>query len=186
MLDHIAVRPTDARANDARANDARPDFITSYRATAACTRELGRLHEDIAAALAAWRAPFLAAGVSVPEEPVVRRSPARCLVQLGPVALTVAWLQRAQGTVADGELLAVVWRGEVAVRTPQGFERSYDRAGATSAIALWETVLVAVAENETQWGWIPAGKPGVAVSSATLAARCVERLCAAYAECTHE
>ena len=47
-------------------------------------------------------------------EPVVRRSPARCLVQLGPVALTVAWLQRAQGTVADGELLVVVWRGEVA------------------------------------------------------------------------
>ena len=138
MLDHIAVRQSDVRTSDARS-----DFITSYRATAACTRELGRLHDEIVAALADWRARFVASGASIPEEPVVRRSPARCMVQLGPVALTVAWLQRAQGTVADGELLAVVWRGEVAMRTPQGFERSYERAGASSATALWETVLVA-------------------------------------------
>ncbi len=177
MLDHIAVRQSDARTNDVRS-----DFITSYRATAACTRELGRLHDEIEAALADWRDRFAAAGASVPEEPVVRRSPARCLLQLGPVALTVAWLQRAQGTVADGELLAVVWRGEVAMRTPQGFERSYDRAGATSATALWETVVVANAPSEVLWGWAPPGEPDDAVSSATLAARCVERLCAAYAE----
>jgi hypothetical protein len=117
----------------------------------------------------------------VPEAPVVRRSPARCLVQLGPVALTLAWLQRAQGTVADGELLVVVWNGTVATRTPQGFERSHDRAGASSATVVWETVLVAVAEREAEWGWAPAGSAD-AISSATLAARCVERLCAAYME----
>jgi hypothetical protein len=179
MLDHIAVRRTDVRATDARS-----DFVTSYRATAACTRELGRLHDDIIATLGTWRGSFVTAGASVPEEPVVRRSPARCLVQLGPVALTVAWLQRAQGTVADGELLAVVWRGEVAVRTPQGFERSYERAGASSATALWETVLVAAAESETQWRWLPAGVADDAMSSAALAAQCVERLCAAYTEHT--
>ena len=179
MLDHIAVRRTDVRTTDVRS-----DFVTSYRATAACTRELGRLHDDIAAALSAWRDGFAAAGGSVPEEPVVRRSPARCLVQLGPVALTVAWLQRAQGTVADGELLAVVWRGEVAVRTPQGFERSYDRAGASSATALWETVLVAAAESETQWRWVTAGEADDPMSSAALAVQCVERLCAAYTEHT--
>jgi hypothetical protein len=177
MLDNIAVRQSDVRTHEARS-----DFLTSYRATAACTRELGRLHDEIVAALTAWRGQFVAAGATVPEEPVVRRSPARCLVQLGPVALTVAWLQRAQGTVADGELLAVVWRGEVAMRTPQGFERSYERAGASSATSVWETVLVATAPSEILWGWAPPGRADDAVSSATLAARCVERLCAAYEE----
>ena len=116
----------------------------------------------------------------------MRRSPARCLVQLGPVALTVAWLQRAQGTVADGELLAVVWRGEVAVRTPQGFERAHQQSGASSATALWETVLVVSAQSETKWGWAPADASGEAMSSAALAQQCVERLRSAYAECTRE
>jgi hypothetical protein len=117
---------------------------------------------------------------------VVRRSPARCLVQLGPVALTVAWLQRAQGTVADGELLVVVWRGEVAVRTPQGFERAHQRSGASSATALWESVLVVSAKNETEWGWAPATGGGEVLSSGALAHRCVERLRAAHSECTRE
>ena len=172
MLDHMAVR-SDARAHQ----DVHADYTSSYRANAACVRELARLHEEIAALLTD-------AGIS--DEPVVRRSPARCLVQLGPVALTVAWLQRAQGTVADGELLVVVWRGEVAVRTPQGFERAHQHSGASSATALWESVLVVSAENETEWGWAPAGAKGDALSSAALAHRCVERLRAAYTECTRE
>ena len=178
MLDNTAVRRSDVPANDTPV-----DFTTSYRASAACARELGRLYEEITTALAAWRAAYPSTGSAapVPEAPVVRRSPARCLVQLGPVALTLAWLQRAQGTVADGELLVVVWNGTVATRTPQGFERSHDRAGASSATVVWETVLVAVAEREAEWGWAPAGSAD-AISSATLAARCVERLCAAYME----
>lgn len=175
MLDHIAVRP------DARAHDAPADYITSFRANAACARELARLYDEIAALLADARVP---ADAKVPEEPVVRRSPARCLVQLGPVALTVAWLQRSQGTVADGELLVVVWRGEVAVRTPQGFERAHQHSGASSATALWESVLVASAQSETQWGWTTAGATDDTVSSAALAHRCVDRLRKAYAECT--
>ena len=174
MLDHIAVR------SDVRAHDAPAEYTSSFRANAACARELARLYDEITASLDEARSP---ADASVAEEPVVRRSPARCLVQLGPVALTVAWLQRAQGTVADGELLVVVWRGEVAVRTPQGFERAHQHSGATSATALWETVLVVSAQSETQWGWAPAGGSGEAVSSAALARRCVERLCAAHAEC---
>ena len=174
MLDHTAVRP------DVRAPDAPAEYISSFRANAACARELARLYDEIAASLTGERVP---ADASVAEEPVVRRSPARCLVQLGPVALTVAWLQRAQGTVADGELLVVVWRGEVAVRTPQGFERAHQHSGASSATALWETVLVASAQSETQWGWVSAGGTGEALSSAALARRCVERLRAAHAEC---
>jgi hypothetical protein len=171
MLDHIAVR------SDARAQNSHADYISSFRANAACARELARLYEEIATSL-------VPADAKAPEEPVVRRSPARCLVQLGPVALTVAWLQRSQGTVADGELLVVVWRGEVAVRTPQGFERAHQHSGASLATALWESVLVATAQSETQWGWVPAAGGGEALSSSALANRCVERLRAAYAECT--
>jgi len=173
MLDHIAVR------SDVRAHDAPADYTSSFRANAACARELARLYDEIAESLTDGRIP---ADAKITEEPVVRRSPARCLVQLGPVALTVAWLQRAQGTVADGELLVVVWRGEVAVRTPQGFERAHQHSGATSATALWETVLTVSAQSETQWGWAPAAG-GEAVSSAALARRCVDRLRAAHAEC---
>ena len=87
-------------------------------------------------------------------------------------------------TVADGELLVVVWRGEVAVRTPQGFERAHQRSGASSATALWESVLVVSATSETEWGWAPAKGEGDTRSSAALAHHCVERLRAAYAECT--
>ena len=175
MLDHIAVRP------DVRSHDAPADYTSSFRANAACARELARLYDEIAGSLTDARLPADAKVAA--EEPVVRRSPARCLVQLGPVALTVAWLQRAQGTVADGELLVVVWRGEVAVRTPQGFERAHQHSGASSATALWETVLVVSAQSETQWGWAPAAGGGDAESSADLARRCVERLRAAHAEC---
>jgi hypothetical protein len=175
MLDHIAVR------SDVRAHDAPADYTSSFRANAACARELARLYDEIAGSLADARVPADAKAAA--EEPVVRRSPARCLVQLGPVALTVAWLQRAQGTVADGELLVVVWRGEVGVRTPQGFERAHQHSGASSATALWETVLVVSAQSETQWGWAPASGGGDALSSPALAHRCVERLRAAYAEC---
>jgi hypothetical protein len=178
MLDHIAVR------SDARMHDAHAEYTSSYRANAACARELARLHEEIATSLA--DAHDVPADAKAPDEPVVRRSPARCLVQLGPVALTVAWLQRAQGTVADGELLVVVWRGEVAVRTPQGFERAHQHSGASSATALWESVLVVAAQSETEWGWAPAGAKGDPLSSSALAHRCVERLRAAYAECTRE
>lgn len=178
MLDHTAVR------SDVRAHDAPAEYTSSYRANAACVRELARLHDEIAASLTGSRG--IPADAGVPEEPVVRRSPARCLVQLGPVALTLAWLQRAQGTVADGELLVVVWRGEVAVRTPQGFERAYHRSGATSATALWESVLVVAAKSENEWGWATAGSEEDAMSSAELAHRCVDRLRTAYAECVRE
>jgi hypothetical protein len=177
MLDHITVR------SDGPKLDAHAQYTGSYRANAACVRELARLHEEIVASLTDAR---VLADANVSVEPVVRRSPARCLVQLGPVALTVAWLQRAQGTVADGELLIVVWRGEVAVRTPQGFERADQHSGASSATALWESVLVVSANSETDWGWMPAGGTAEALSSAALAQRCVERLCTAHAESVRE
>lgn len=178
MIDRIAERRADARTDDVRGN-----FITSHRATAVCARELARLHDAIADGLAAWGVGTTRTDDA--DAPVVRRTPGRCLVQVGPVALTVAWLQRAQETVADGELLVVVWRGAVAVQTPRSFEHTVDRAGATSATPVWETVLVANAGNEAGWAWVPVGVADVALSSTALADQCIERLRAAHAECAH-
>ncbi|HEX7977517.1 MAG TPA: hypothetical protein VF461_02885 [Gemmatimonadaceae bacterium] len=180
MMDGIAERHADARTDEVRGN-----FITSHRAAAVCARELARLHDAIADGLAAWGVGTARAGddASLADAPVVRRTPGRCLVQVGPVALTVAWLQRAQGTVADGELLVMVWRGAVAVQTPRGFERTGDRAGASSATPLWERVLVVAAESEKEWAWVPTGVVDVTLSSSALADQCIERLRAAHAEC---
>jgi len=180
MIDGIAERRADARTDEVRAS-----FITSHRAAAVCARELSRLHDAIADGLEGWGVGTARAGddPTLADVPVVRRTPARCLVQVGPVALTVAWLQRAQGTVADGELLVVVWKGAVAVQAPRGFERTADRAGASSATAVWETVLSATAESEAGWAWVPAGVADVTLSSTALAEQCIERLRTAHAEC---
>lgn len=174
MIDSISERVLDAQRHAPRAA-----YAASYRANAACVREIARLHDAVIDGLAAWRNTDTTV---VTAEAVVRRSPGRCLVQVGPVALTIAWLQAGQGSVADGELLIVVWRGEVATRTPRGFERSEDRAGARKAVAVWEEVLMVSAESEDRWGWAPKGDPATAVSSTVLADRCVERLRTAYAE----
>jgi hypothetical protein len=180
MTDGIAERRADTPTDEFRGS-----FITSHRATAACARELARLHEAIEDGLAAWGVGTALAGTdaSLADAPVVRRTPGRCLVQVGPFALTVAWLQRAHGTVADGELLIVVWRGAVALQTMRGFERTVDRPGATSAAPVWESVLVASAESEAEWAWVPAGVADVTLSSTSLADQCIERLRAAHAEC---
>ena len=49
MLDHIAVR------SDVRAHDVQAEYTSSYRANAACVRELSRLHEEIVGSLTAER-----------------------------------------------------------------------------------------------------------------------------------
>lgn len=183
MLDRFAESDSSTAVRDAHS-----PYLTSHRAVAACARELSRLHDAIADDLEEWRSSQadMAADdsrVQVPATPVIRRSPARCLVQVGPVALTVAWLQRAQGTTADGELLVVVWRGAVAAHTPSGFERVEDRVGPRSAVALWEMVLTVGGDSEAGLGWAPLGTSGELMSSNMLARRCVERLSAAHAEC---
>ena len=173
-----------AERADAPSYESRGTFITSHRATTACARELVRLHDAIVDGLAAWGVGTARAGddANLADAPVVRRTPERCLVQVGPVALTVAWLQRAHSTVAEGELLVVVWLGAVAVHTPRGFEHTVDRAGTSSATPVWETVLVANADNEAEWAWMPAGVADVMISSSALADQCIEHLRAAYAQ----
>jgi hypothetical protein len=142
---------------------------------AACRRELDRLNEELGRRLT----DLQASGAG--EEFEMRTAPDRWIVQLGPVSLTMAWLKGAQDSVAEGELLVIVWEGVAGRRT----SRLPEHPGATrspSATALWEEVLVPIAADEAAWGWRPrsAGAAGATLSSAELATRCVERLHAAY------
>jgi hypothetical protein len=157
-------------------SDSRPGngpFLDSHRATAACRRELDRLNDELGRRLSE-----LHSAGSV-EAVVVRASPERSILQLGPVALTLAWLKGAQDSVAEGELLIIVWHG-VAGRRPSGTPERKDAAQPPAAAALWEEVLIPIAADEAMWGWQIRGE-NVVRTSAEVAERCVEHLQNAYA-----
>jgi hypothetical protein len=158
--------------------DPRP-FLSSHRALAVRGREFERLSAAAVSGVAALHALAAEPG----EKPVVRRSPDRCLVQFGPVALTVAWLRHTLDTVAEGELLVIVWRGMIA---PNGrFGSDLTTSACTpvrSATVLWEEAFRASATDEASWTWRPTNADIGGYCSAELAERCVERLRLAYAE----
>jgi hypothetical protein len=158
-----------------RTHYGRP-FLTSSRAYAACTRELARLSDEVLRVVALLGSPMQ------DEKPTIRRSPDRCIVQLGPVALTVAWLRANNDSIALGELLVIVWRGSVAPRKDHNPERPSKGPAPLGATPLWEQVLTAVGESEQTWGWHPPGAEIERCSSIELAERCVGRLQAAYLE----
>jgi len=152
--------------------DPRP-FLSSHRALAVRSREFERL---TTAAVAGVTALHSHAAQPV-EKPVVRRSPDRCLVQFGPVALTVAWLRHTLDSVAEGELLVIVWRGMIA---PSGrFGTDITTTACTpvrSATVLWEEAFKASANDEASWLWRPTGADIGGYRSEELAERCVKRL----------
>jgi hypothetical protein len=152
----------------------RQSFLGSHRALAACARELGRLSDEVVHGVAALPSAH------VEHKATVRQSPSRCIVQLGPVALTLAWLRSSNDSVATGELLVIVWRGAVAPARKHQPERPHVGPAPLAATALWEQVLTAVADSEATWSWQPRDTELVRCSSTELAARCVGQLCAAY------
>lgn len=164
----------------------RPSFVASHRALAVCTREFGRLANEVTLGLTALHV----AGEL--EKAIVVQSPGRCMVQVGPVALTMTWLRSRLDVVADGELLVVVWHGAVAPPAARFRERVLKGPTATgagpTAEALWEEVLTVDADSEESWRWQPTGAsaapdvPRTSYTSTMLAARGVERLRLAYAE----
>ena len=101
------------------AQDRRP-FIESHRALAVRTREFERLIDGVVRGASTVRGPA-APGEDVA---VVRRAPDRCVVQLGPVALTIAWLRSTIDSVAEGQLLVIVWRGVIAPTGPYAPDRT--------------------------------------------------------------
>ena len=94
-----------------RAEVARERFLSSHRAIAACAREFGRLAEE-----AVDRAGALRLELMIEEEPELRQTPERCIVQIGPAALTMAWLRGPLDSLADGRLLVIAWQGTIARR----------------------------------------------------------------------
>ena len=151
----------------------RDSFLGSHRALSVCTREFARLADEIARRTAALR------GDVTDEEPKVRLTPERCIVQMGPVALTLSWLRSTPDSAAEGRLLAAVWRGQVAPRPTQVPERARGRVAQT-ATTLWEETLFAEATCEADWRWHPeGGKATGGYDAAALAERCVAPLRAA-------
>jgi hypothetical protein len=127
-------------------NNYDPPFLSTPRAFASCGREFARLSAAIVEAIIG------AFGELGPEKIIVRQSPERCIVQVGRAALTVAWLRNTHDSVAEGELLVILWRGIVAPSVRFKPERLTDPATIT-ATALGETIFVAEASCEADWMW---------------------------------
>src|SRR6185312_6637561 len=154
----------------------RPSFLASHRALSVCTRELELLAVTVVRGVAA----LTNAGLDAKSKE--RLSPGRCIVQLGPVALTITWLRSTIDSVADGDLLVIVWHGSVAPRGEHLPERMTSPRTLVAATALWEEVFVAAGRDQASWVWQPKDASVPGYSSSELALQCVERLRVAYEE----
>lgn len=158
----------------------RPSFLATHRALSVCTHEL----ELLAASVVRGVAVLTNAGLA--EKSKERVSPGRCIVQLGPVALTITWLRSTMDSVADGDLLAIVWRGAVAPHREHLPERATTPRAPMAVTSLWEEVFVAAGTDQASWTWQLKSDATTNYSSVELAAQCVARLRIAYEECRSE
>ena len=162
---------------DEREAQERERFLTSHRALAICAREFGRLADEITD-----RVVELGRELGIDEAPETRLTPERCIVQLGPVALTVAWLRSTIDSVAEGRLLVIAWQGTVAKRRmAQAPERSLAAKATQTAVPVWEETLAATGVSEETWAWRPESDENQLVGSTELATRCVKQLRSALA-----
>jgi len=142
-------------------------FLGTLRGLSACAREFARLGDCLADDA---EASF---GTAFDRKQSVRRSPDRCIIQIGPCALTVAWLRNRRDT-AEGELLIILWRGTVAPTIHQQFERA--RELTLSATAVSESVFEAEATCESDWVWRSREEPEQRYTSLSLSGLVVQRL----------
>lgn len=144
-----------------------PPFLGTFKGLTAYTREFTRLGERLVDAAEA------AFGTTFDRELSVRRSPGRCIIQVGPCAVTVAWL-RNRHDAADGELLIILWRGSAAPMMHRQFERV--RPLRLIATAVDESVYEAEATCESDWRWRSRANPVHQYSSTSLAEVIVEHV----------
>jgi hypothetical protein len=171
-----AVRKTKVNAKQAavavetnRRAEVAATFLGSSRAVAVCAREFERLADTIAK-----RATSAAERIGTKAE--VQRMPDRCLVQLGPVALSVSWVRERVDTVATGRLMIAEWTGTV-VRSPRPADMP--TASTTNhgpATLVNERILRADATGEPDWLWRREPVDDHGYASRDLAAHCVESL----------
>jgi hypothetical protein len=158
------------------ASPDRPDVkppLTAHRAVSVCAREFASVCDAVVQGVMSLHANGLA------EKPAVRQAPGRSIIQLGPVAATVAWLRDSSGLIEAGELLVIVWRGAVAPRGEHIPERATVRSSSAPTV-VWEQALGPVATSEAAWRWRPHGQDGDGYTSAEVAAESLERLRLAY------
>lgn len=170
-MDEISVSD---RLSDQQATYDRAPYLTTYRALAACTRELGRFSDELVQLTGAYA---LAMATPVP---VIRRPPGRCIIQLGPVALTAVWLRQTLDAVSTGELMVNVWQGSVSPRLHHRTERPADIRAPEPAVAVWERVLTAAGDTEATWMWHAAAADAPPLCSTDLARECIDQLGLAY------
>jgi hypothetical protein len=150
-------------------------FLGSSRAVAVCAREFERLADTIAK-----RATSAAEKVGAKAE--VQRMPDRCLVQLGPVALSVSWVRERVDTVATGRLMIAEWQGTV-VRQPRPADmQTTTTTNHGPATLVSERILRADATGEPDWLWRHEPVADLGYVSRDLAAHCVESLLLSHQE----
>ena len=155
-----------------RAELARERFLTSHRAIAACSREFTVLAQHVAERASALRHELL-----IEDEADIRLTPERCIIQVGPVALTIAWLRGPLDSLTDGRLLIIAWHGTIARRRFSELPvRRSAAPAAQTAVSISEEVYLASAENELTWAWQSEADPSIRYNAMTLAARTVDRL----------
>ncbi|MBA3920104.1 MAG: hypothetical protein C0516_16190 [Gemmatimonas sp.] len=158
------------RILDAQLGADRTAFLASHRAQSVATREFTRFADTIVKAVKG-----IAAEKEV-EPPVLRMAPERCIVQVGPVALTAAHIKTGSDVPLGGHLLAIVWHGTIAPRGDHVPERNGARAKAITPTQLWEESCTVSADNENNWHWHPNGLDQAGYTSTELAERCLAQL----------
>ena len=149
-------------------------FLDSHRAMAICTKEFDAVADEVARQVKE---------LDVPEsggETEIRRSPNRCIVQVGPIALTISWLRSGSETITDGRLLVIEWLGIVgrgAKRFPERVkERQPARLERAPATISREVILRADASSAADWRWRPEDGGRTSYSSVELATMWVKSL----------
>lgn len=153
---------------DRRALDA-ATFLGSARAAAICAREFERLADGIAKRATA-------AGEKAGAKAEVQRMPDRCIVQLGPVALSVSWVRERVDTVATGRLMIAEWQGRVVRSLPLADAPVTRSVAQRPAQLMRENILRADATGEPDWLWRREATEPLGYASRDLAAQCVDSL----------
>jgi hypothetical protein len=163
---------TERTSREERRLRDRDSYLASHRSGPACSRELERLTDDVI-----QRVEALDRADEAPEIEV-KRGAGRCIIQLGPVALTMSWIRSRTDAVIEGRLMIMEWDGVVRRGTDHVPERAPVRHAGRPATLLREDVFLADTANEQDWRWRRDGRALGTYTSRDLASRCLASLTA--------
>jgi hypothetical protein len=158
------------QVRDSRLGPDRTAFLSSHRAQSVGVREFTRFTDTLVA-----HAKRIATQNAM-AAPVLRMAPERCIIQLGPVALTAAHIRTGNDVPPGGQLLCIIWKGTIAPRGEHIPERLGARHVPVPPVSVWEESLTVSADNESSWHWHPRGLEREGYTSTELAERCIVQL----------